>query len=164
MRQITVYKFSELKPELQKKIWEKEGWRPNPWQSENWNSWEEFAKLFYEVIRDWDSQYKRVEFKECEYFYEAKGKLLIKRIWRKFRDIPESPTEYCFDTYVFGYAKKILCKILKCNWDIEDFINSVFRNFCEEDEKDDELYNTFESFKEDAELNEWEFTETGIQI
>ena len=163
MRQITVYKFSELKPELQKKIWTKTGWRENPFRDENFKSWEEFYSLFYDKILDFETYRKRVEYKQCSYYDEEKGKLLVRKIWRKFRDLPESPSGFLFDEHVFGYAKKILNRVMK-GYNIEDFISAVFRHFCEEDEKADEDYNTFESFKEDAFANGWEYTETGIQI
>lgn len=166
MRKIKVYKLNELPEEMQYKIYQKVGYRENPFQYDNWHSWEEFQSLFRDIIKETDSRYKQVYFKSRKIpeEWDLDSKALVKRIWRKLRDLPEMPTGYVADEWTFGFAKKMLVNIFKKKWDIEDFIKEVFWNFCEGSDADDEYYNSFECFKEDAEANEWEYTEAGVQI
>lgn len=164
MRQITVYKFSELKPEIQKKVHEKVGWRESPWQYENWKAWDKFIKFFKVIVIDYDSRYGFVRFgyPDDDTWRELSGRKLVSRIWRKLRDWEAG---YSMEFHIIDTAKKFLREsAMKKGYGIEDFLNYTFREFVNEDQKWEEEFNTFEYFKEDMEINEYEFTETGTQI
>ena len=164
MRQITVYTFNELKPEIQKKVHERAGWRENPWQYENYRAWDKFIKLFKVIVIDYDSRYGFVRFgyPDDDTWHGLSGRKLVLRIWRKLRDWDAG---FSMEFHIIETAKKFLRKsAMKKGYGIEDFLNYTFREFIDQDKKEEEDYNTFESFKEDMEINGYEFTESGVQI
>lgn len=164
MKEIKVYKFDELPEETQRKIWEKAGWRENPFTQDNQKSWIQFIKdIFPRVVKGYNTLYRTVS---CYGNSESKmnGKRLVKSLYKKLEDLPELPTGYCFDNSTYGFARKNLARIIEEKMTAEDFVECVFRNFIEWCNDDDESYNTFESFKEDALANGWEYTAEGVQI
>lgn len=72
-------------------------------------------------------------------------------------------TGMCYDESILGPVYKFLDRP-DANTSFDDLMNECFEEFRIDIENEIEYRESFEAFKEDAEANDWEFTETGDRI
>lgn len=164
MKTIEVYLFDELPEDVQKKVHKNAGWRPSPWEYENWVSWRCFEKdVFPDLIETYDSEYRHVYCKDSNKT-KMKGKRLVKYLYKRLGELPELPTGYVFDYACYGFAREHLEDIVRYNMDAYDYINHIFGHFCDMVQEDEDYFNSFEGYKDEAEANDWYYTITGEQV
>ena len=165
MKTIEVYLFDELPEEVQKKVHKNAGWLSSPWEDEVWDSWRQFVNdVFPEVVRDYDPGYAYVYCHlDCDKTY-MRGKRLVKYLYKRLCELPEMPTGYVFDYDCYGFARDHLADIIKSDMNADAFVNYVYRHVCDMAQKDEDYFNSFEGYKDEAEANDWYYTITGEQV